>query len=76
MRLLFTGVGDKERVESSAQLTEDIKMAAEKAEDLKRKNAILNKIAKTHDFINVIGDHVKDASTETFFSIDLLLTTP
>lgn len=75
MRLRFTGVGDKERVEPSTQLTEDVKKAAEKAEELKRKNTILNRIAKADDFINVIGDHVKDASTETF-SIDLLLTTP
>ena len=66
MKLSFAGVNDRDAIECSARLEENIEATKEKAKQLERKHAVLYRIAKAHAITGIIkgiGDHVKDVSS-------------
>lgn len=66
MKLVFSGLEAGSSETKSTQLQEIVKAAVENAEQLEKKNAILNKFAKARGIIAIIGDQVGEVSTNRF----------
>lgn len=64
VKLLFSGIESDSIGDESTQLKEDVKAAAENAQRMKEKDIILKKIGEVGDFVNAIGEYLKDVSAK------------
>ena len=72
VKLLFTCVQDEGAGQNLLVLSEGVKVGKETAEQLKKKNFILNKIGNVRSIIDGVGDHIKDVSNGLIINIRLL----
>ena len=66
VKLVFSGIEAGSSETESTRLQEAVKAAVENAEQLEKKNGILNKFAKARGIIAIIGDQVGEVSTNRF----------